>query len=225
MCCWDVQVSLQQPVLHCRVVRWGLLVLSLSLSLFLFSLPSVSTSRAAAFSSVCRYYSSGCILMKVQWSERPSGAHHSQHLISGRQLPNVKLVVYSTTVLLLYTSSLQHLFRDLIYFADWDYCMLIGCYFWYVINQMVLWAGHSERMLPHILRLTAKRNKKTLKLIIGNILDIDQCVHRSVPNNQDDSWSMLPESEVYKHIIRLLHLYNLKQTSASTLQRVMDNFY
>lgn len=106
MCCWDVQVSLQQPVLHCRVVRWGLLVLSLSLSLFLFSLPSVSTSSfsilfvfcAAAFSSVCRYYCSGCILMKVQWSERPSGAHHSQHLISGRQLPNVKLVVYSTTV-------------------------------------------------------------------------------------------------------------------------------
>lgn len=124
-----------------------------------------------------------------------------------------------------FTSSLQHLFRDLSYFADWDYCVLIGCYFWYVINQMVLWAGHSERMLPHILRLTAKRNKKTLKLIIGNILDIDQCVHRSVPNNQDDSWSMLPESEVYKHIIRLSHLYNLKQTSASALQRVMDNFY
>lgn len=162
--------------------------------------------------------------MKVQWSERPSCAHHSQHLVSGRQLQNVKLVVYSTTVpatlLLLYN----------IYSETWVTLQIeiIACWLAVTstaINQMVLWAGHSERMLPHILRLTAKRNKKTLKLIIGNILDIDQCVHRSVPNNQDDSWSMLPESEVYKHIIRLLHLYNLKQTSASTLQRVMDNFY
>lgn len=67
MCCWDVQVSLQQPVLHCRVFRWGLLVLSLSLSLFLFSLPSVSTSSfsilfvfcAAAFSLVCTDLCSG----------------------------------------------------------------------------------------------------------------------------------------------------------------------
>ena len=113
---------------------------------------------------------------------------------------------------------LYNIYSDLSYFADWDYCVLIGCYFWHVINQMVLWAGHSERMLHHIFRLTTKRNKKTLMLIIGNILDIDQCVHRSVPNNQDNSWSMLPESEVYKDIIRLLHLYNLKQTSASALK-------
>lgn len=206
---------------------------SLSLSLFLFSLPSVSTSSfsilfvfcAAAFSLVCTdlcsgmYSNEGSVIRTSFWCTSQSAPRLRA---SASKCKACSLLHYCTCyfILLLYN----------IYSETWDSLQIeiIACWLAVTstaINQMVLWAGHSERMLPHILRLTTKRNKKTLKLIIGNILDIDQCVHRSVPNNQDDSWSMLPESEVYKHIIKLLHLYNLKQTSASALQRVMDNFY
>lgn len=206
---------------------------SLSLSLFLFSLPSVSTSSfsilfvfcAAAFSLVCTdlcsgmYSNEGSVIRTSFWCTSQSAPRLRA---SASKCKACSLLHYCTCyfILLLYN----------IYSETWVTLQIeiIACWLAVTstaINQMVLWAGHSERMLPHILRLTTKRNKKTLKLIIGNILDIDQCVHRSVPNNQDDSWSMLPESEVYKHIIRLSHLYNLKQTSASALQRVMDNFY
>lgn len=108
--------------------------------------------------------------MKVQWSERPSGAHHSQHLVSGRQLQNVKLVVYSTTVpatLYFFSTTfiqrLEILCRLRLLRVDW--LLLLIC-----DQSDMLWAGLSERMLHHILRLTTKRNKKTLMLIIENIL-------------------------------------------------------
>lgn len=162
--------------------------------------------------------------MKVQWSERPSGAHHSQHLVSGRQLQNVKLVVYSTTVpatlLLLYN----------IYSETWVTLQIeiIAC--WLAVTsdmrsiRYVVGGTQWEDVASHF-EIDNKKKQKNTDADNRKHFDIDQCVLRSVPNNQDDSWSMLPESEVYKHIIKLLHLYNLKQTSASALQRVMDNFY
>lgn len=163
--------------------------------------------------------------MKVQWSERPSGAHHSQHLVSGRQLQNVKLVVYSTTVpatLYFFSTTfiqrLEILCRLRLLRVDW--LLLLIC----DQSDGAVGGTQWEDVASHF-EIDNKKKQKNTDADNRKHFDIDQCVLRSVPNNQDDSWSMLPESEVYKHIIKLLHLYNLKQTSASALQRVMDNFY
>lgn len=170
---------------------------SLSLSLFLFSLPSVSTSSfsilfvfcAAAFSLVCTdlcsgmYSNEGSVIRTTFWCTSQSAPRLRA---SASKCKACILLYYCTLYLLLYFFSttfiqrLEILCRLRLLRVDW--LLLLIC-----DQSDMLWVGLSERMLHHILRLTTKRNKKTLKLIIGNILDIDQCVHRSVPNNQDDS--------------------------------------
>lgn len=198
---------------------------SLSLSLFLFSLPSVSTSRAAAFSSVCRYFSSGMysnegsVIRTTFWCTSQSAPHLRA---SASKCKACSLLHYCTCyfILLLYN----------IYSETWDSLQIeiIAC--WLAVTsdmrsiRYVVGGTQWEDVASHF-EIDNKKKQKNTDADNRKHFDIDQCVLRSVPNNQDDSWSMLPESEVYKHIIKLLHLYNLKQTSASALQRVMDNFY
>lgn len=193
---------------------------SLSLSLFLFSLPSVSTSRAAAFSSVCRYFSSGMysnegsVIRTTFWCTSQSAPHFRA---SASKCKACILLYYCTLYLLLYFFSttfiqrLEILCRLRLLRVDW--LLLLIC----DQSDGVVGGTQWEDVASHR-EIDSKKKQKNTKADNRKHFDIDQCVHRSVPNNQDDSWSMLPESEVYKHIIRLLHLYNLKQTSASALK-------
>lgn len=153
---------------------------SLSLSLFLFSLPSVSTSSfsilfvfcAAAFSLVCTdlcsgmYSNEGSVIRTTFWCTSQSAPRLRA---SASKCKACILLYYCTLYLLLYFFSttfiqrLELLCRLRLLRVDW--LLLLIC-----DQSDMLWVGLSERMLHHILRLTTKRNKKTLMLIIGNIL-------------------------------------------------------
>lgn len=127
---------------------------------------------AAAFSLVCTdlcsgmYSNEGSVIRTTYWCTSQSAPRLRA---SASKCKACSLLHYCTLYLLLYFFSttfiqrLEILCRLRLLRVDW--LLLLIC-----DQSDMLWVGLSERMLHHILRLTTKRNKKTLMLIIENIL-------------------------------------------------------